>query len=402
MTNDIFEMNKILLCHNYYQYPGGESLVFENEIQGLKQNGHEVILNTLRNESIGQYSRGQKTKLVFSAYGLSRVNYKLRELIEREKPDVALVQNVFPLLSPSLYTTLAASQVPIIQAVYNYRFVCPSAELYTQGAICERCMSGNTTHAVFHRCYRNSYLQSAWYASIIGYHRVINTFNRCIACFMVPDEFLGKKLIRGGINANKIECNPNPFFVQHDVSNPTHQANVLYVGRLIRQKGVLTLIEAMKYTDSQSRLTIVGQGELSAIILDKIKRFGLESKVILLEPLWGKEIEDLIKECAAVIIPSEWYDNLPQILCQANALARPVIASNIDGIPEYIRDGYNGFLFEPGNAIQLARLIDRICQMPDDEFSLMSQNSRTFAENVFDYPNHYHKLMSIIQNITGA
>jgi glycosyltransferase involved in cell wall biosynthesis len=395
-------MLKILLCHNYYQNPGGESLVFESEAQGLKQYGHEVIEYSRHNTDIAAMDKAQKAGLLISAYGLPRLRIDLAELVKREKPDVAIVQNVFPLLSPSVYSTLSHCGVPVIQAVYNYRFVCPSAELYTQGAICERCVHGNTLHAVVHRCYRDSYAQSAWYASIIGWHRLIDTFNKNIDCFMVPDEFLGKKLIQGGIRAEKIHTNPNPFFVQRVRPQAIHNGTILFVGRLVRQKGVLTLIDAMKRTASGSRLVIVGQGELNAMLRSEIDRFAGESKITLLPPCWGDEMDRLVAESAAVVIPSEWYDNLPLILCQANAAGKPVIASRIDGIPEYVREGENGFLFEPGRATQLADLIDRVLQMPPPDYLALSKKARSFAEAILDYPNHYQKLMVMIEKSKEA
>jgi len=339
----------------------------------------------------------QKVGLFVEAYGIQRMNRELLDLVKQVKPDVAIVQNVFPLMSPSVYSTLFSANIPIIQAVYNYRLVCPSAELYTEGAICERCVSGNTAHAIIHRCYRNSYAQSAWYASIIGFHRMIGTFNKKISYFMVPDEFLGKKLIAGGIQGEKIRWNPNPYFTSPIKPEATHKGHVLFVGRLIRQKGILTLLKAMTIAGPNSRLVIVGQGELSVQIQNEISRAGLEGRITLMGPLWDDEMICQIQNSAAVVIPSEWYDNLPLILCQANAAGKPVIASRINGIPEYVREGENGFMFETGNAIELAGLIDKVLGLSQEEYSLLSKRSRSFAENVFDYPNHYRILMEIIR-----
>ncbi len=390
---------KILLCHNYYHYPGGESLVFENEMQGLRQYGHEVIEYSRLNTDIKAMNEAQMVGMFFSAYGFPGTISELSQLVRREKPDAAIVQNVFPRLSPSVYTTLASCGVPVIQAVYNYRFICPSAELYTQGAICERCIRGNTLHVVVHRCYRDNYVQSAWYASIIGLHRLLDTFNKNIASFMVPDVFLGNKLVQGGIQSEKIQTNTNPFFVRRYHPQPAHQGYVLFVGRLIRQKGVLTLIEAMKHTAAGSRLVIVGQGGLSNEVRSEIDRARGEPKITLRAPCWGDEMDRLVEDSAAVVLPSEWYDNLPLILCQANATGKPVIASRIDGIPEYVREGENGFLFEPGNPAQLAELVDRVLRMPPGDYTMLSNTARAYAEAVLDYPNHYQKLISIVEKV---
>ncbi len=187
--------------------------------------------------------------VVFSAYSSDQTKQAIINLVTRDEPDIALVQNVFPLLTPSVYIALAEAGIPVIQAVYNYRLVCPSAELYTEGAICERCVDGNTLHAVIHRCYRGSYAASAWYASIVGLHRMLKTFSNKISSFMVPDNFLGTKLAEGGIPAVKIWCNPNPFFLDEYQAEPTHHGFVLFAGRLVSQKGILTLLRAMEHTN---------------------------------------------------------------------------------------------------------------------------------------------------------
>ena len=148
-----------------------------------------------------------------------------------------MVQNVFPLISPSVYYALRSEGIPIVQLVYNYRFVCPDAQLFSLGEICERCVLGNHWHAVARKCYRNSRALSAWYAAILKLHRVTETFARNIDQFIIPDNFLGTRLIKGGIPAQKIKKNVNPFFVED--YQPCYEPGefILYVGRLGETKG---------------------------------------------------------------------------------------------------------------------------------------------------------------------
>ena len=96
---------KLLLCHNYYIHSGGESLVFENEIHGLQKQGHEVVLYTKTNQDIQRLSLSERVKVFLSGYHSKRTKTEITSIIERERPDVALVQNIFPLISPSIYMT---------------------------------------------------------------------------------------------------------------------------------------------------------------------------------------------------------------------------------------------------------------------------------------------------------
>ena len=62
-------------------------------------------------------------------------------------------------------------------------------------------------------------------------------------------------------------------------------------------------------------------------------------------PKYGEDMMAFLRKARAVVIPSEWYDNYPVILSQAYAFGKPVIASNIDGIPEVVENCVTGFLF---------------------------------------------------------
>jgi len=393
---------KILLCHNHYQQAGGESLVFENEVRGLRSNGHEVIEYIRSNAEISGFNFRQKAGMVAEAYASNQTEHELERLVNETRPDLAIVQNVFPLLSPSVYIILNKLHIPVIQVAYNFRFICPQAELYTEGAICERCLEDNLLQAVRHRCYHHSFLQSAWYASIIGFHRMNGTFIQCIDAYLTPDHFMAGKFVQGGLPALKMHVAPNPFFVPPDPGSSVPQRYVLFAGRWVTEKGVPTLLKAMQKVASDVHLVMVGTGELEPWIQSQLIESRLDSRVTLLGPRWGDELLDLIRQCMAVVIPSEWYDSLPLILCQANAMSRPVIASRINGIPEYIREGVNGFLFEPGDVESLAETIDRLASMSASEHIALSRSSRQYAETELDYPVHYARLNQLMIDLLGG
>ena len=388
---------KLLLVHNYYQEPGGESSVFDSQVRGLREHGHEVVLHTRTNEDILRLSTLGKVSAVASSYFSRGTRDELMQLVERERPAAAIVQNVFPLISPSAYRALRSRGVPIIQAVYNYRMICPAAELYSHGEICERCVGGNHASAVVRRCYRGSRAASAWYASVIGLHRALGTFVNDIDAFMVPDHFMAQKLIEGGFPAHKMWRNANPFVLRDHPPSGRHDGYVLYVGRLVRPKGVLTAIEAMRLVASSTRLVVVGRGDLEDEIRGRVT-----DRVTFVGAKWGTELEALMDRALAVVIPSEWYDNLPQVLCQANAMGKPVIASRINGIPEYVVEGRSGTLFEPGDRAGLASAIDRLAALTEGQYATLSRTSRRHAEQVFDYEIHYTRLMALVERLTGG
>jgi glycosyltransferase involved in cell wall biosynthesis len=389
---------KILLCHNHYAEPGGESLVFDNLVRGLRDRGHSVVTYLRNNATIGTTSALGKIRLVGSSYRSSQTAHEIARLVATEKPQVAIVQNVLPLMTPSVYTALRRARVPIIQATYNYRFVCPAGELYSRGEICERCLGGNYVHCAVRRCYRNSRSQSAWYASIIGWHRFRGTFE-LIDRFQVPDTFMADKLAAGGLPREKMFVNVNPFFAEEFAPTTTHRGYIAYVGRLVRQKGVLTLLEAARISAGM-HVVIGGRGELEQELRDFVRRHALEDRVKFVGPLWGDELRQMLAGACAVAVPSEWYDNLPLVLCQANASGKPVIASRINGIPEYVQNGVNGFLFEPGRAAELATRANQLLNLDQEAYALLARQTRTFAEERLDFAAYYRVLSSEIERFS--
>lgn len=141
----------------------------------LQQHGHQVLTYWRDNREILQYGLTEKIAFWINTLFSPRTFQEVLALVRQERPDVAHVHNVFPLISPAVYWALKKSGVPIVQTVHNYRFLCPNALFYTRGQICERCKYGNTLHAIRWRCYRQSYLLSALYALVIGLHRHLGT-----------------------------------------------------------------------------------------------------------------------------------------------------------------------------------------------------------------------------------
>jgi len=386
---------KILTCHNFYQADGGENQVFRHEQALLAAHGETVVEYSRSSRELVELSIIGRAGAFAAGFWSARTVRDVDALLKRERPDVALVQNVFPLLSPSLYRALAG-RLPIVQLVFNYRLVCPNAQLYTEGAICERCVPGNTMHAVVHRCYRDSRAYSAWYAAIVGVHRAAGTW-RLVDRFVVPDRFLAAKLVEGGLPAERMRVNSNPFdLAGYEPSPPGDYA--LFVGRFAPQKGVLTLVEAMARTASDIRLVMVGDGEARAEVARRIERLRLSRRVELAGAQWGDAVKRLIAGARMVIVPSEWYDNAPLIAYQAYASGKPIIASRISGLLEVVADGVDGILVPPADPGALAAAIDRLAQ-DVDLARAMGMAGRRKAEEQWSASAHYRRLRAILEEV---
>jgi len=138
---------------------------------------------------------------------------------------------------------------------------------------------------------------------------------------------------------------------------PADDGYVLFVGRLVAQKGVTFLLEALSVVLErcpETRLIVVGDGELE-LFLKRITRYlGVPHRVTFLDWTTGPDLVSLYQRARFVIVPS-YYEPFGIVALEAMACGRPVIASRTGGLVEIVNDGVDGFLVEVGNHLQLAQ-----------------------------------------------
>jgi len=180
---------KILLIHNEYQLAGGERSAVNAQIDLLKEHGHQLVYYSRNNKEIETYHFNQKAAFFQNTIFSYRTVQEITRVIKEEKPDLAHIHNVFPLISPSVYQTLSRSGIPMVQTIHNFRFLCPNAYFFINNKICELCKMGNTVHAIPRKCFHNDYRLSALYALTIGLHRRLGTFD-------LIDRFIASRTLR--------------------------------------------------------------------------------------------------------------------------------------------------------------------------------------------------------------
>lgn len=389
---------RLLLVHNFYREEGGENAVFRLLRAILEEHGHEVEAYVRDSAETDGVTPLQAGRLLAEGLHSRRTTHEVRALVQRRPPDAALVQNVFPLISPSVYGTLAGAGVPTAQLVFNYRFVCPDAQLFTEGQVCERCVQGSFVNAVVHRCYRDDRLASAWYAAILGLHRARGTFTR-IDRLLLPDEFMRGVLTRGGFDPARMDVVGTPFDPAPYGPGDREADEILFVGRLVRQKGILTLLRAFAAAPVTARLLVVGEGACRSEAEALAARL-CPGRVDFRGAVWGEPLLDLLRRCRFLCVPSEWYDNAPLVVHQAMACGRPVLASRIDGLPEIVREGETGLLAAPGDVEDWTR---SIISLAGDEVgrARLGRIARATALADFSRRAYHDRLMAALAQVAA-
>lgn len=138
---------------------------------------------------------------------------------------------------------------------------------------------------------------------------------------------------------------------------------VLFVGRLHRQKGVDTLVRAVPLLPAGCRVTLAGDGPERGALRRLAAELGVADRVRVTGFLPHREVPGLLAAARVAVLPSR-YEELGTALVEAMAAGRPVVASRVGGIPELVRDGVDGLLVPPGDPVALAAAIGRLLADP--------------------------------------
>jgi glycosyltransferase involved in cell wall biosynthesis len=324
----------------------------------------------------------------------------LGRMLSDWRPDVAHLHNIHVHITPSVVDELRGLGVPTVWTLHDYNLICPDGGLETHGEVCERCKDGRYWNCTLRKCKRDSRAASL-VGTLEGMVHGLMRIPAKVDAFIAPSTFLRDKFIEFGWPGAKIVHLPNFTNVPlaPGVEMPSGR-RVLFAGQLEREKGVLTLLEALRHA-AEVRLDIAGQGSLRDEIEARIASPDWAGAEVLAHGRVGPDVlSALIDEARVVVVPSEWYENGPYAVIEAFAHARPVIASRMGGLPELVVDGVNGITVEPGSSSGIAEAIDRLLGDPDLWRRLAAGALRTAAER--DATDFVVRLEQLYADVCGG
>ena len=380
----------IIVCHNFYQQPGGEDRVFRDEIALLDSRGHRVVPFTMHNDAVSQMSRvGLAARTIWNG----RSARQLRDLVRREQADVVHFHNTLPLISPSAYYAARAEGAAVVQTLHNYRLLCPKSTFFRNGTVCEACQGKRIPWpAVRHACYREDRSASAVVTAMLSTHRILRTYINAVDTHIAVSEFSRQKFIEGGLPASKISIKPN--FVDPDPGPGRGDGGyAMYLGRLSPEKGIETLLTAWDRLRGIVPLKVVGNGPLAERVAKAVDG---NPSITWLPGKDDAEVEGIMSRASFLIVPSTNYEGFPKTIVEALSQGTPVVASRLGPMAEVIDHGRTGLHFDPGCPRDLA---DRVQQLVADPSSLSSMRVEARNEYLKRYtPDvNYQMLMGIYQ-----
>jgi glycosyltransferase involved in cell wall biosynthesis len=316
--------------HTTYREPGGEDIVVSAEAELLRSAGHEVMQYQVVNPA-GAVDAA--ASLASSAWNAAAAR-SVRRFANNVRPDVTHVHNTWYALSPAILRALRATESPVVMTLHNYRLLCVNALLFRDGHPCEDCVGTHPWHGVRHGCYRGSAVLSIPPAVTIAVHRRLGTWHRHVDLFLALNSFSKALLARGGLPSERIRVKPNFVDDPGPRTKPARDSPViLYVGRLVEQKGVEALIEGWRLLGpTELELVIVGDGPLRGRLQKEaphdVRFTGHRS---------AEEVRDWMLAARTLVFPSLSYEAQPMVVLEALAAGLPVMASDLGGMPELLQ-----------------------------------------------------------------
>lgn len=295
----------------------------------LSRYGHSVLQHHVDNPTGALRSFLQ---LGFSPWNPARA-LEVARVARVGRCDVAHVHNTWFSMSPSVLESLRRAGLPTVMTLHNFRLGCINALLLRNDRPCEICVGASPWNGVRHRCYHDSTLASAAATATLLFNRWIGTWTRNVDLFATVTDFSRSIFLRMGLPGERLVVKPH--FVKDPgrrAASPSRSRDVLYVGRLSREKGIESILHAWKeIVPANLRLLVVGDGPLRAQL--EATR-GAQVSFLGYEP--RDRVIEMMLSARALLFPSISYENQPLVLLEAMAAGLPVFGRRLGSIPEVL------------------------------------------------------------------
>jgi glycosyltransferase involved in cell wall biosynthesis len=376
---------------------GGVEIVVAKEIEYMKKMGHDVIFigksikgnefDCFEDSELGRVyliptlnikPTNNKIKNIFYIIKsvIDPVSLKyLENIFKKERPDII---HFHYLRDISFFAIKIAKRYSrnIFYTSHEYSLVCPKGGL----------LKSNGSE-----CIKPRFICLLWSMIIKKIMRSVN--------ILAVSNFMLDYMLKNNIDKDKITL------LYNGVENLNiniekklkwlRSKTILFVGRLEKSKGCEILIKAFNsMKSSNSRLIIIGDGRQK----ENLKKLAMgNERIVFKDYIKHKKLIKYYDISSVVVVPSIWPESFNLVVVEAFSRGSPVVASNIGALKELIEDGKNGYLFEPGNYIELKNKLEKILC----DFSLLTnicyENIKKAAN--FSWERHSIELEKIYKRL---
>jgi len=402
LHNSSFIISPVRILHLLHQflpeYVGGTELYTQTLAAALQPHHSNAIFYRLSQAGTGLSQREEADGLrVWSAWdGLvtpsSRfratfrdpaIHHAFAQVLDTFQPDLLHVQHLMG-LPASLLTLLRQRDIPYLITLHDYWWLCANAQLLTNydETVCDgpnwwlncgRCAIARAGRG-------DSRLLGAGIAPLLAYReKLLRPQLHHARALIAPTRFVQTIYTQLGLTPEQMTVIPHgielpvsseqlPVTSNQSPSALSTQHSALrlcYIGGIAPQKGVHVLIEAVNGLPAGVELLIGGDMEALPEYAAVLRIQATHPGIRFLGRLSRDQVWDTLRQSDLLVVPTLWYETASLIVQEAFAVGTPVVASRIGVMPERIRDGIDGRLFEVGNAAALRSLLHSFIKHPD-------------------------------------
>jgi len=409
---------KIALVNYRYFISGGPERYYFNIKEILERNGHEVIPFSVKNsrnlpndyekyfldivDDEVYFAQSNKKSIKVILKSFTRMFYsfeakgKFKRLLTDTKPDLVYIMQYHNKISPSIIDAAKNLRIPVVHRISDFQYMCPNALFYNDvKGVCEECLNGNRWNCVRNKCVLNSTVYSAVKLGAKMLHDAMH-ITRKIDAFVVPSSFTLGKLAEYGIPRQKLNHLPTFFNLKEENPQVEYKPFVLFVGRIEKQKGLMTLVKTFENTEYN--LKIIGFSNDG--YEDELKAYlnGKRHHIEFLGKMNFEQIALYLKSCLCTVVPSEWYDNFPNVILESFAYKKAVVATDFGSLPELVRDGETGLTFKYQDVEDFRSKIAYLFTNPA-KAKTMGENGFHDVLTCYSPTEHYNRLRKLFNDI---
>jgi len=426
LSRELAKRHNVFVFHRINDLNMKEHTVIHSKLNGVDT---FTINNTFR--LYDSFEATYKNQIIAEKFG---------SILDEVKPNIVHIQHLM-YLGAEIIEEIQKRRIPIVFTLHDYWLFCPQGQLLENSW--KRCENkGKETKCVQCILYQLSIKKNIFFAYYflkryfpdslfqvfkdiyLSYckstslsetkveglikERAAYIKDICskVNLFIAPSQFLREKFLRFGIHENRIIFIPYGFNIDffknlNKIKSPRLRFG--FIGNIMPAKGVHILIQCFnKIRNNNAELKIYGQASSYKSIrenyLKYIKKIARNKNIKFMGGFDNNKIAEIFAEIDILVVPSIWHENSPLVIQEAFLAKTPVIASRIGGIPELVKDGENGLLFNPADIKELGEKIEYIINNPEviKKFQENMPKVKSIEENAKEIEEIYTDL--IIKN----
>jgi glycosyltransferase involved in cell wall biosynthesis len=357
-------MNILMVNEKGWFFGGVEQLV--NDVAtGLAERGHRIAL--LSTEALPQGRDPLSAPFAASScldptVSLDAWKQRVKAMVEEFEIEVAYIHR----LAPAAAIEAILEYRPVVRYVHDHDLYCPRRHKYfpLTTRICNRPMG---TACVAHGCLltpNGPWPGIPWLINLPQKHSELQ-FNRRLPRLCVGSNWMRDMMVTNGFSADQVEVLPPiPMGLEQEPSSLDTEPIVLFVGQVIRGKGVDLLLRALAEVRQPFRALIVGTGNHMQACVELARKLKLGGQVSFLGWVSHDRIGDYFGRARVVAVPSRWPEPFGMVGLEAMWASRPVVAFAVGGIPDWLADGESGFAVPEQDWKLYGQAIEQLLEEP--------------------------------------